>query len=172
MFVQHTSPNKLYNIIQVISCFLLTEEFEPGCFIFGHVAGLELGDVVIKRILGGELDYHMKTWCLRVSGITSSFMNHSICFKNGWILCGVRYCLLRSICYSFKNQRRVTSMCVGTKMQHKSHMHLSYLNFQLLTGIFAGEVKHKITCTKATQIASLFSYKYDIQFWTWIPLCM
>jgi hypothetical protein len=67
---------------------------------------------------------NLGTWCLPESGMTSSFMNPNNCSCFARILCEVRYCLLRSICCNFTNERsEVSSMCVGIKMQNKPHMH-------------------------------------------------
>jgi hypothetical protein len=67
---------------------------------------------------------NLATWCLPNGGMTSSFINHNNCSFTARILCGVKCCLLRSICYNFKNQRsEVISMCVGIKMKNKPQMH-------------------------------------------------
>jgi hypothetical protein len=127
MLVQHTSPNKVSNIILIISCFLLINESNSCSFFFCHLADLELGGVVNEGILGGEPGYHSKTWRLSDSGITSSFINPSICCWSARILCGPRHRILRLIFYKFRNERRVISMYVGTKMTHKPHMHPIYI---------------------------------------------
>jgi hypothetical protein len=92
---------------------LLTKESEARWFFCG-------GFVFFGSEGGGGDSWHMvnlATWCLPYGGMTSSFINHNNCSCIASILCGVRYCLLRSICYNVKNQRsEVSSMCVGIKL--------------------------------------------------------
>jgi hypothetical protein len=107
--------------------FWFAEESEPRWFFFAgfHFLGCKGG--------GGDSwpMANLATWCLPVSGMTSSFMNPNNCSCTARILCGVRYCLLKSICCNFKNQRsEVSSMCIGIKIQNKPHMH------QYVTSIF------------------------------------
>jgi hypothetical protein len=100
--------------------FLLTEESEPHWFFFA-------GFLFLDDEGGAGNSWSMTnlaTWCLLVSRMTYSFMNPNNCSYTARILCGVRYCLLKSICCNFKNQRSVvSSMCVGIKMQNKPRMH-------------------------------------------------
>ncbi len=100
--------------------FLLTEEYEPCWFFFA-------GFLFLSGKGGGGDSWPMAnlaTWCLPDGGMTSSFINHNNCSCIVSILCGVRYCLLKSIFCNFKNQiNEVISMCLGIKMQNKSHVH-------------------------------------------------
>jgi hypothetical protein len=67
---------------------------------------------------------NLATCYLLVAWITFLFMNPNNCSYTTRILCGVRYCLLKSISFNFKIQRsEVSSMCIGIKMQNKPHMH-------------------------------------------------
>jgi hypothetical protein len=79
--------------------FLLTEESEPCWFFFGGFHFLD-GE-------GGCGDswpmVNLATWCLPIGRMTSSFMNSNNYSYTARILCGVRYCLLKSICCNFKN---------------------------------------------------------------------
>jgi hypothetical protein len=100
--------------------FLLTEESELRWFFFGGFLfhGGEGG--------GGDSwpMANLATWWLPVGWMTSLFMNPNNCSCTAMILCGVRYCLLKSISCYFKNQRsEVSSMCLGIKMQNKPYMH-------------------------------------------------
>jgi hypothetical protein len=93
--------------------FLLIKESEPRWFFF---AGFLFFD---SKGGGGDSwpMVNLATWCLLVSGMTSSFMNSNNCSCTVRILCGVRYCLLKLICCNFKNQRsELSSMCVGIKI--------------------------------------------------------
>jgi hypothetical protein len=71
-------------------------------------------------------------------------------------LCGMRYCLLRSICCNFKIQSEVSSMCVGIKMQNKPHALICYFYFLLLIGILVEKVKHIVHNKKTIDISFLF----------------
>jgi hypothetical protein len=98
----------------------LTKEYEAHCFFFARFLFFD------DKCGGGDSwpMVNLAIWCFPFGELNSTFMNPNNCYYTARILCGVRYCLLRSICSNFKNQRsEVSSMCVGIKMQNKPHMH-------------------------------------------------